>query len=285
MFRNSNNRSAGTVPTTGGSLAGTEELVADGAGRPAGEAVAGRRGADGPEDGVRLRIPVWKRCLDLTCVILTLPLWSVAIGVIAVWIKLVSRGPVFFRQTRIGLGGRPFTLWKLRSMHAGTDQQAHLRHVDALMATDAPMEKLDETGDPRLIRGGRWLRALGADELPQILNVLAGEMSLVGPRPCLPEEYERYQPWQKARFLAPPGLTGYWQVNGKNRTTFSQMIEMDIEYARKMSLLFDLVILLGTIPSVLLTFVESRSRIRHRLPANCPETGIPCQLNGMESPN
>jgi lipopolysaccharide/colanic/teichoic acid biosynthesis glycosyltransferase len=126
------------------------------------------------------------------------------------------------------------------------------------MEKDCPMTKLDAAGDPRLIAGGRFLRASGLDELPQIFNVLRGEMSLVGPRPCLPHEFERYGVWQRERVNAPPGLTGYWQVNGKNKTTFSEMIAMDIFYARNMSVWLDLKIILKTIPALIEQMLESR---------------------------
>lgn len=107
------------------------------------------------------------------------------------------------------------------------------------------MQKLD-THDPRLIPGARLLRALGIDELPQLINVVRGEMSVVGPRPCIPYEAEQYQAWQRGRFAALPGMTGLWQVRGKNRTTFTRMIELDIEYAKTQSLGLDLMILLAT---------------------------------------
>ena len=108
------------------------------------------------------------------------------------------------------------------------------------------MIKLDATGDPRLIRGGEFLRATGLDELPQIFNVLRGEMSLVGPRPCTPNEFAHYAPWQRERVNGLPGLTGYWQVNGKNKTTFNEMIAMDLFYLENVSMLLDLKIMLKT---------------------------------------
>src|SRR5262249_49676317 len=126
----------------------------------------------------------------------------------------------------------------------------HERYFHHLMNSDRPMTKLDATGDPRLISWGRILRASGLDELPQIFNVLRGEMSLVGPRPCTPIEFECYKTWQRGRVDAPPGLTGYWQVHGKNKTTFSEMIAMDISYGKHMSLALDLVIICKTIPAL-----------------------------------
>jgi lipopolysaccharide/colanic/teichoic acid biosynthesis glycosyltransferase len=169
----------------------------------------------------------------------------------ALIIKATSNGPLLFRQERIGLLGRKFTLLKFRTMNPGSDTAVHEAHVARLMASNEPMTKLDSRGDARLIPFGRLLRAAGLDELPQLINVLRGEMSLVGPRPCLPAEYDRHLPWQKYRFQTLPGLTGLWQVSGKNRTTFSEMIDLDLQYVRKRTLWLDLKIILKTIPLVL----------------------------------
>jgi len=131
------------------------------------------------------------------------------------------------------------------------------------------MTKLDAVGDTRLIPGGRFLRASGLDELPQIFNVLRGEMSLVGPRPCLPMEFERYQPSEQQRVNALPGLTGYWQVNGKNNTTFKEMIAMDLFYIRNMSIWLDLTIMFRTIPT-LIKEVLNRPRTSRDRPPQTP---------------
>jgi hypothetical protein len=136
-------------------------------------------------------------------------------------------------------------------MIPGSDTAVHEAHVARLMESNGPMTKLDAHGDARLIPFGRLLRAAGLDELPQLINVLRGEMSLVGPRPCLPTEYDKHLPWQKDRFHTLPGLTGLWQVSGKNRTTFSEMIDLDLQYVQTRSLRLDLKILLKTIPLVL----------------------------------
>jgi exopolysaccharide production protein ExoY len=204
-------------------------------------------------------VPCWKRVLDVTCVLVTLPLWLPLIVVVMAWIAIVSRGPVFFRQERVGYRRRHFMIFKFRTMHVNADTQTHAEYFFRLMEEDCPMTKLDAAGDPRLIAGGRFLRASGLDELPQIFNVLRGEMSLVGPRPCLPHEFERYDAWQQERVNAPPGLTGFWQVNGKNKTTFSEMIAMDIFYARNMSPGLDLRIIVKTIPALIEQMLE-----RHR---------------------
>ncbi|WP_052573666.1 sugar transferase [Haloferula sp. BvORR071] len=188
----------------------------------------------------------WKRWSDVACVLAALPLAIPLILCVAVWIRLVSRGPALFRQERIGFGGRPFTLYKFRSMRHGSSTKDHEVHVGRLVESDQPMVKLDTLGDSRLIPGGCLLRTTGLDELPQLLNVLLGEMSLVGPRPCLLNEYDFFSASQRERFSVLPGITGLWQVMGKNRATFREMNAMDVHYARNSSLLLDLWIILRT---------------------------------------
>jgi exopolysaccharide production protein ExoY len=200
--------------------------------------------------GLLHRAPRWKRTLDLTCVIVSAPIWlPLGIG-IAVLIKAVSRGPIFFEQKRIGLFGRPFTCFKFRTMHPGAPATMHAAHLKELMSSDQPLTKLDSSGDPRLIPCGLLLRCLGLDELPQILNILRGEMSLVGPRPCLPYEYAQYRPRHRRRCRTLPGLTGLWQISGKNLTTFEEMIQLDIDYAQSKTLLLDLKIIALTLPAI-----------------------------------
>jgi lipopolysaccharide/colanic/teichoic acid biosynthesis glycosyltransferase len=196
---------------------------------------------------VPLSIPRWKRLLDLVLVSLFAAVWLPLIVVISYGIKVISPGPVFFRQRRIGLGGRPFMIVKFRSMRVNAETTSHERYLQRLMESNEPMAKLDPS-DRRLIPLGHLLRASGLDELPQIFNVLRGEMSLVGPRPCTEVEYACYKPSQSKRVKAPPGLTGYWQVHGKNKTTFNRMIAMDRLYAQRMSLPLDLNILARTLP-------------------------------------
>jgi lipopolysaccharide/colanic/teichoic acid biosynthesis glycosyltransferase len=209
-------------------------------------------------------LPDWKRVLDLSCILLSLPCWlTIMIGV-ALWIKITSRGPILYRQERVGYRGRDFMMFKFRTMKVNVDTLCHEHHLQRLIQTDCPMTKLDASGDARIIRGGRILRATGLDELPQLFNVLRGEMSLVGPRPCTTHEFQQYQTWQQARFNALPGLTGYWQVNGKNKTTFSEMVRMDIFYARNMSLRQDLAIMLRTLPAITVQVLEGHKRTRAR---------------------
>jgi exopolysaccharide production protein ExoY len=199
----------------------------------------------------------WKHILDVTCILLTLPLWLPIVICVALWIKIVSPGPIFFRQERVGYKGKRFMIFKFRTMKVNVETQTHERYLEQLINGNSPMTKLD-AADPRIIPGGRILRATGLDELPQIFNVLRGEMSLVGPRPCTPHEFQCYQGWQQERVNAAPGLTGYWQVNGKNKTTFTQMIEMDIHYVRTMSLWLDLSIMVKTLPAIISQVLESR---------------------------
>lgn len=204
------------------------------------------------------RFPRWKRALDVSVTAASIGFFLPTVLVIVCWIKLVSPGQVLFRQRRIGFRGEPFTMYKFRTMKPGAETEEHEDYLEELIREDRPMVKRDSMGDPRLIPGGRFLRAAGLDELPQLINVIRGEMSLVGPRPCLPREFQGYAAEDKRRFAAPPGLTGSWQVNGKNKLTFSQMIELDIHYARNMSIWTDLIILTRTIPALLTQVAEQR---------------------------
>jgi exopolysaccharide production protein ExoY len=205
------------------------------------------------------RIPLWKRVLDISCVLIAFPSLLPMLLLIAIVIKVGSKGPVLFKQERVGLLGKRFIIFKFRTMTAGTNTSVHEAHVASLIETNGPMTKLDAHGDARLIPLGQMLRAAGLDELPQLINVLRGEMSLVGPRPCLPSEYNKYLPWQRERFRTLPGLTGLWQVSGKNRTTFNEMIDFDIQYIRMQSLWLDLKIILKTIPALMVEVRDIRS--------------------------
>jgi exopolysaccharide production protein ExoY len=189
--------------------------------------------------------------LDICCILLALPVLLPLMFLIGMLIKIVSPGPAVFRQERVGHRGCRFVCYKFRTMVVNADTGVHQGHLSRLMDSNLPMKKLDSTGDPRLLPCGRLLRSLALDELPQILNVFRGEMSLVGPRPCIPYEYEQYAPRHRQRFEAVPGLTGLWQVSGKNKTTFEEMIDLDIFYARNKSLLLDLKIILKTIPAII----------------------------------
>lgn len=210
-------------------------------------------------------IPQWKRILDVALVLLMLPLVLPVAVFIGVLIALVSPGPVLFRQERVGFKGRQFMCLKFRTMYVHVETASHQGHLKDLINTDAPMVKLDARGDSRIIPFGLFLRSSCLDELPQLINVLRGEMSLVGPRPCLSYEVERYLPWQMERFSTLPGLTGLWQVSGKNRTTFNEMMQLDIKYARKKTLWLDLIIILKTPAVIAGQILEWRRRKRERI--------------------
>jgi exopolysaccharide production protein ExoY len=195
-------------------------------------------------------VPRWKRVLDLFCIVIAFPIIFPLFCLIATAIKIVSGGPVFFRQQRIGHLGKTFICWKFRTMRVNSDPGVHQSHLNHLIRSELPMTKMDNFGDPRLIPLGFFLRASGLDELPQLINVVRGEMSLVGPRPCLPYEFNVYLPWQRQRLDTLPGLTGLWQVSGKNKTTFTEMVRLDISYARNRSLWLDVKIMSRTVSAL-----------------------------------
>ncbi len=201
-----------------------------------------------------------KRALDivgsLVALLVLSPLWLV----IAAAVKLTSRGPLFFKQTRLGQYGQSFTFLKFRSMYVGADQGVHKTYIAEFMSdpandgaerTDRKVYKL--TNDRRVTSVGKILRRTSLDELPQFLNCLMGQMSLVGPRPPIPYEFNSYQWWHRRRLLAvKPGITGLWQVRGRSRVKFNDMVRMDLEYANHWSLWLDITILLRT-PGAVLT--------------------------------
>lgn len=197
------------------------------------------------------KIPVWKRAFDivgsLCALVLLLPLFLI----VGIYIKTVSPGPIFFKQKRVGCGGTSFELYKFRTMKVNADASIHQQYLTELINSSKngknpgdPMKKLLK--DPRIIPFGGFIRASGLDELPQLINVLVGHMSLVGPRPSIFYEVEHYRLWHKGRFDVIPGLTGLWQISGKNKLGFNEMIRLDIQYAKKCSFLLDLKILLKT---------------------------------------
>ena len=213
-------------------------------------------------DGV---VPFWKRVLDPMIIVLALPVIVPVVLLIALYIKLTSRGSVLFRQERIGYYGQPFVIFKFRTMHVNAPTNGHEQYLKELMNSAQPMTKMDSKGDSRLIRGGGFLRATGLDELPQLINVLRGEMSLVGPRPCTAYEYQQYSPWHSRRLEALPGLTGLWQVSGKNKLSFEQMIQLDIHYAEHSSVWLDLQIMLRTFPVLFAQVAERLAKRFHKI--------------------
>jgi exopolysaccharide biosynthesis polyprenyl glycosylphosphotransferase len=198
-----------------------------------------------PEDESLLLL---KRVLDFLMAFALLVVLSPLLLVLAALIKLTSRGPVLFRQTRCGLGGRKFTLLKFRSMHPDADLRRE--ELEALNEMDGPVFKIRD--DPRCTPVGRFMRKFSLDELPQLVNVLKGEMSFVGPRPPLPEEVERYEPWQRRRLRMHPGLTCLWALEGRSKLNFRRWMELDLQYIDNWSPALDWKILLRTIPVVLL---------------------------------
>jgi lipopolysaccharide/colanic/teichoic acid biosynthesis glycosyltransferase len=192
-------------------------------------------------------MPRWKRVLDILGASLgLLLLWPIFL-LAAVAIKSTSRGPVLFRQRRLGLGGKPFIMYKFRTMVVAAEQQQE--QLIALNEQQGPVFKI--RNDPRIIPLGRWLRTTSIDELPQLWNVLKGEMSLVGPRPPLETEVRQYQRWQRQRLDVTPGLTCIWQVQGRSTVPFTEWMRMDMRYIRSRSVLQDIGLLLRTVPAVL----------------------------------
>lgn len=220
-------------------------------------------------------VPRWKRLMDLLVLIGLAPLWISLVFLISVVLLSVNGGPVFFRQIRVGRGGRAFALYKFRTMTTDADPTVYQEHITQLIRTDTPMTKLDHMGDVRLVRFGRFLRASGLDELPQIWNVIRGDMSLVGPRPSTQAECALYSRYERGRLRALPGITGWWQVNGKNETTFQRMIELDNAYCDRLTWSRDFLILLrttGVIGEQLAHWLKRRGAPHEELPSDRSES-------------
>ncbi len=204
----------------------------------------GQRGSEYPEGIV-------KRTIDVVGSLLAILLFLPVFGIVALLVKLTSRGPVLFCQKRVGRYGRLFNFYKFRSMYVDNDQGIHREYVTQLIEGAKHVQQANGmykmVRDPRVTPLGKFLRKSSLDELPQFMNVLLGDMSLVGPRPPLPYEFERYRAWHRRRVLdITPGLTGLWQIKGRSRTTFDEMVRMDLLYARTRSLWLDLKIILQT---------------------------------------
>ncbi len=190
---------------------------------------------------------LFKRTVDVILSILSLVVLSPLFLFLALLVKLTSKGPVLFRQIRCGLGGRQFVLLKFRSMVVNADEL--LADLSALNEAEAPLFKM--RNDPRCTKLGRWMRMFSMDELPQLWNILRGDMSLVGPRPPLPQEVEQYQPWQRRRLRMRPGLTCLWALEGRSQLRFERLTRLDLLYIDNWSVWLDLKILIKTIPTVL----------------------------------
>jgi lipopolysaccharide/colanic/teichoic acid biosynthesis glycosyltransferase len=195
-----------------------------------------------------------KRLIDILFTLLILPFLVPVALVVALAIRLDSPGPVFFRQKRVGRNGHEFSMLKFRSMYVDSGESIHREAIAKYMSGQTVSGTTEDdlsykvVDDPRVTKVGRFLRKTSIDELPQFFNVLRGEMTLVGPRPPLPYEVERYSQHDWLRLQGKPGLTGYWQVYGRSRVTFSSMVEMDIEYLQKQSLREDMKLIFLTVP-------------------------------------
>ncbi len=193
------------------------------------------------------RTPFWKRSIDLVASAIALIFLSPLLVLIALYIRTVSRGPAIFKQSRLGEMGQPFTIYKFRTMHSGDSELAtseHREYVSSRAELDEVIAKPDLAH--RLIPGGAFLRQRSLDELPQLVNVLIGSMSLIGPRPDV-LDWDDYTSWQQKRFEVKPGISGLWQVSGKNRLSFSRMMELDVEYIERRSFWLDMWIAVRTL--------------------------------------
>lgn len=221
--------------------------------------------AHSPELLFAQRLPLWKRGMDIVGALLALIVLSPLLLLVGLVIKIVSPGPIIFKQERLRRLGRMFSMWKFRTMGVNTDISIHKQHVVGLINGDKngnsglknPMVKLES--HPQIIPLGKFFRKMCLDELPQLINVLRGEMSLVGPRPPLPYEVEEYPQWCYGRFNTVPGMTGLWQVSGKNRLTFDEMVRLDIRYSRQESLWLDTKIILKT-PLAIISQIKDGSQ-------------------------
>ncbi len=212
---------------------------------------------------------LFKRGLDIVLSAVGILVLSPLLAVIALLIKLSSKGPIFFKQTRIGKDGKPFEFYKFRSMHVNNNDAIHREFTKKLIADskanankeisktvigeDGKIQQVKKiVNDPRITPIGRFLRKTSLDELPQLFNVLKGDMSLVGPRPCMPYEWEEYENWHKRRLSVTPGCTGLWQVSGRSAVGFNDMVILDLYYIENMSPLMDLKLIFKTLPVMLL---------------------------------
>ncbi len=191
--------------------------------------------------------PWWKRTIDVIGASIALLIVAPLMLVLIVIVRLESRGGAFYVHDRVGRGGKTFPCLKFRSMYVGADRE----RASLLELNEGKGLIFKMRHDPRVTRSGRWLRRLSLDELPQLWNIIRGDMSLVGPRPPLPEEVEGYTPHQLKRLAGTPGLTGLWQVTGRARHDFDEMIELDLRYLEHISLRSDLIILLRTVRTVI----------------------------------
>ncbi|MEN6461184.1 MAG: exopolysaccharide biosynthesis polyprenyl glycosylphosphotransferase [Syntrophomonas sp.] len=188
-----------------------------------------------------------KRCLDIVASILSILVLFPFFILIAIIIKLDSKGPVLFSQTRVGENGNTFEMFKFRSMQVGSE--VRLNDLKEKNEADGPVFKI--RNDPRITKIGTFLRKTSIDELPQLINIIKGEMSFVGPRPPLPSEVNQYTPYQMQRLLVKPGLTCYWQISGRSDLSFEEWVDLDLKYIRERNIALDISLILLTIPVIL----------------------------------
>jgi len=209
------------------------------------------------------KIPLWKRTMDIIGAILGLILFAPLMLLISLLIKMVSPGPILFKQERVGFGGELFQFLKFRTMKVNADTTKHQQYYEDLIKCSSSKDNLEkcmaklDNSNTDIIPLGKILRNTCLDELPQLISVLKGEMSLIGPRPPIFYEVEKYLRWHNGRFDSVPGMTGLWQVSGKNRLTFIQMVRLDVQYSRRLSFWLDIKILLMTPFAVILHFMDS----------------------------
>lgn len=198
--------------------------------------------AEGKYDEINASYDLVKRIIDVIGAFVGLILFSPILLIVAIFIKLESRGSVFFAQERVGLNGKVFKMYKFRSMIV--DAEELLVHLKEKNEMSGPMFKMKN--DPRITKIGKIIRKTSIDEFPQLINVLKGDMSLVGPRPNLPSEVEKFEPWMKEKLLVKPGLTCYWQVEGRNNIDFEDWMKLDSKYVRERSIWIDIKLILRT---------------------------------------
>jgi lipopolysaccharide/colanic/teichoic acid biosynthesis glycosyltransferase len=196
-----------------------------------------------------------KRVMDVVVTLVLLPFIAIVMLLVAIAIRLDSKGPILFRQRRVGVNGEEFELLKFRSMYQDSDDSLHRQAVEKYLMNQALNDgeaAYKQVNDPRVTRVGKFIRKTSLDELPQFWNVLRGQMSLVGPRPPVPYEVDQYSPHDKLRLCGKPGLTGIWQVYARSQVPFAEMVEMDIDYLRQQSLWLDVKLIVLTVPVMVL---------------------------------
>lgn len=198
----------------------------------------------------KLGYNIVKRTMDIVLCTFALAVLAIPLMLVALAIKIESKGPVFYSSKRVGKDGKVFNMYKFRSMVVNAEEMKKDLIKQGLNESDGPVFKMEN--DPRVTKVGKFIRKLSIDELPQLLNIIKGDMSIVGPRPPIPYEVDEYTPYQMQRLSVKPGLTCYWQVMGRSNIGFEQWVELDLKYIRERSILLDIKLIALTIPTVLL---------------------------------